>query len=178
IRVAVALSTSRHGGKAIGVCTDVIVHGAAGGGCAVRAELFTHGPLAGPGTMLVNGSDEFAIVDGLASDDVAKVTAFLANRQTQPVPLADNVYAVQLARTKLPAKLVAYDGAGRIIGITPVDAAPGGAGPTPAPGRAQPLLHVASPTGATATLYTGAASNGGKCMYVRWYQNKHANGEM
>ncbi|MGH3009878.1 MAG: hypothetical protein ACRDLM_10815 [Gaiellaceae bacterium] len=178
IRVAVALSTSRHGGKAIGVCTDVIVHGAAGGGCAVRAQLFTHGPLAGPDTMLVNGSDEFAIVDGLASDDVAKIIAFLANRQTQPVPLADNVYAVQIARAKLPAKLVAYDDAGRVIGIRPVDEAPGGAGATPAPGRAKPLLHVISPTGATATLYSGASSNGGSCMYVRWYQNKHANGEM
>jgi hypothetical protein len=178
IRVAIALSTSRHGGKAIGVCTDVIVHGAAGGGCAVRAQLFAHGPLAGPGTMLVNGSDEFAIVDGLASDDVAKVVAFLANRHTQPVPLADNVYAVQIARSKLPAKLVAYDNGGRVIGIATVDEAPGGAGSTPVPGRAKQLLHVTSPTGATATLYTGASSNGGKCMYVRWYQNKHANGEM
>ena len=68
--------------------------------------------------MLVNGSDEFAIVDGLASDDIAKIVAFLANRQTQPVPLADNVYAVEIARAKLPAKLVAYDDAGRIVGIT------------------------------------------------------------
>jgi hypothetical protein len=178
IRVAVALSTSRHGGKAIGVCTDVIVHGAAGGGCAVRAQLFARGPLAGPGTMLVNGSDEFATVDGLASDDVAKIVAFLANRRTQPVPLADNVYAVQIARSKLPAKLVAYDNVGRVIDIAPVDEAPGGGGSAPVPGRAKQLLHVTSPTGATATLYTGASSNGGKCMYVRWYQNKRANGEM
>lgn len=178
IRVAVALSTSRHGGKAIGVCTDVIVHGAAGGGCAVRAQLFARGPLAGPETMLVNGSDEFAIVVGLASDDVAKIVSFLANQRTQAVPLTDNVYAVQISRAKLPAKLVAYDNAGRIIAITTVDEAPGGAGATPAPGRAKQLLHVTSPTGATATLYTGASSNGGTCMYVRWYQNKHANGEL
>jgi hypothetical protein len=177
IRVAVALSTSRHGSKTTGVCTDVIVHGAAGGGCAVRAQLFAHGPLAGPETMLVNGSDEFAVVDGLASDDVAKIVAFLANRHTQSVPLADNVYAVQIARTKLPAKLVAYDKSGLIVGIATVDASPGG-GPTPVPGRAKPILHVTSATGATATLYTGASSNGGTCMYVRWYQNKHANGEM
>jgi hypothetical protein len=143
IRVAVALSTSRHGGKAIGVCTDVIVHGAAGGGCAVRARLFARGPLAGPGTMLVNGSDEFAIVDGLASDDVAKIVAFLANRQTQPVPLADNVYAVQIARAKLPAKLVAYDNSGRIVGITTVDEAP--AAPAPRLHRAGLSSSCTSP---------------------------------
>src|SRR5581483_3227514 len=179
LRVAVALSTSRYGSKAIGVCAAVIVRGgAAGGGCSVRAQLFAHGPLASPTTMLVNGSDEFVTVDGLASDDVAKIVAFLANNKTQQVPLTDNTYAVQIARAKLPAKLVAYDKSGRVIGITAVDQSPGAAGPTPAPGRAKPLLHVTSPTGATATLYTGASSNGGKCMYVRWYQNKHANGEM
>jgi hypothetical protein len=176
IRVAVALSTSRHGGRAIGICTAVILqdvdHG--GSGCARRARLFAHGPLAD--TMIVGGSDQFALAEGLASDDVAKIVAFLANRHTQPVPLADNVYAVQIARAKLPAKLVAYDTHGRVIGLATVDTTPGGARPTPAPGRPKRLLHVTSPA-ATATLYTGPSSNGGRCMYVRWYQSNHATGQ-
>ncbi|MFL6069444.1 MAG: hypothetical protein ACJ74N_17100 [Gaiellaceae bacterium] len=176
IRVAVAASTSSHGGRAIGVCTAVIVQDGGGSGCQRRAQLFAHGPL-GTGFMLSGGSDQFALVEGLASDDVAKIVAFLANRHTQPVPLTDNVYAVQIARTKLPAELVAYDTHGRIIGITPVNATPGSARPTPAPGRPRQLLHVTSATGATATLYTGPSSDGGKCMYVRWYQSKHATGQ-
>ena len=177
IRVAVALSTSSHGGRAIGVCTALIVQDGGGSSCFRRAQLFAHGPLA-PGAMLGGGSGQFALVEGLASDDVAKIVAFLANRHTQPVPLADNVYAVQIASAKLPAKLVAYDTHGRVIGIATVDALSGGAGPTPAPGRAKQLLHVTSGTGATATLYTGPSSNGGRCMYVRWYQSKHATGQM
>jgi hypothetical protein len=177
IRVAVALSTSSHGGRPIGICTAVIIQDADHGGssCARRAQLFTHGPL-GTDSMLSVGSDQFTLVEGLASDDVAKIVAFLANRHTQPVPLTDNVYAVQVARTKLPAKLVAYDTHGRIIGIATMGGPLGGAGPTPAPGRAKQLLHVTSPT-ATATLYTGPSSNGGRCMYVRWYQSKHATGD-
>jgi hypothetical protein len=177
IRVAVALTTSSHGGRAIGVCTALILQDGGGSGCTRRARLFAHGPLS-TGTMLSGGSDPFTLAEGLASDDVAKIVAFLANRQTQPVPLADNVYAAQIARAKLPAKLVAYDTHGRIIGIATVDATRGGAPPTPAPGRPKRLLHVTSPTGATATLYTGPSSNGGRCMYVRWYRSKYATGVM
>lgn len=177
IRIAVVLSTSRHGVKAIGVCTTVFVRGGAGGGCAVRAQLFAKSPIASTTTMLISGSDEFATVDGLASDDVSKIVAFLANRQRQPVPFSDNAYVVDIARANLPAKLVAYDKAGKIIGITTVDAVSDGGEGTPAPGRAKPLLHVTSPT-ASATLYTGPSSTDGRCMYVRWYENKQANGEM
>jgi hypothetical protein len=179
IRLAITLSTSHKGGKATGICTWLITSSnGAGGGCAVRAELFSQDPIT-TGTSLAGGSDEFATISGLASDEVAKVLAFLANGQPQSVPLADNAYVVQIARSKFPVRLVAYDSGGRIIGIAPTLQDMGGGGsPAPARGRARLLLQVTSPTGATAKLYVGKSTSGGNCMYVRWYQNTHAGGEM
>ncbi len=175
LRVAVTLSTSRHGGKAIGICTWLVMHGGAGGGCSRRADLFSRGPIT-LGTGLAGGSDEFATASGLVSDDVARLVAYLRNGQTLGVPLADNVYAIQLPRAELPAKLVAYDKQGRIIGISEPIQDLGGVSSSPAPGKAKPLLRVVSPTGATLQLLIGKSTDGGLCMYTRWYESKRANG--
>ena len=176
LRVALTLSTSRHGKKATGLCTWIVTRdGGAGGGCAVRATVFSSGPLTS-GTGFGGGSNEFMTTGGLASDDVARVVAFLADGQTMPVPLADNVYVVDIARSRLPARLVAYDGENRVIGFTPPirDLAAPGAGP--ARGRARLLLHAVSPTGATAQLYVGKSTTGGRCMYLRYYRSKRVRG--
>ena len=145
----------------------------------MRAKLFSAGPLSG-GSMLDSGSDQFATLTGLASDDVARIVAFLANGQTIKVPLRDNVYLLDLARSKMPVRLVAYDSQNRVIGI---QAAPGGlfgGGPIGAPtaGRAVSVLKLTSPTGATAELLIGPASDHGHCYYVRTYFSKRATGEM
>jgi hypothetical protein len=178
LRVALTLSTSRHGGRATGLCSWLIDNnGGAGGGCAVRAKLFSFGPLSG-GSMLDSGSDQFATLEGLASDDVARIVAFLATGQTVKVPLRDNVYLVDLARSKMPVRLVAYDAHNRVIGIqTPGDV---GGGPISAPtqGRAVSVLKLTAPTGATAELLIGPAARNGHCFYVRTYFSKHATGEM
>ena len=125
-----------------------------------------------------NSWSEFMTVGGLASDDVARIVAFLADGQTMPVPLADNVYAVSIARSRLPARLVAYDSKHRVIGFTPtigdvVDRSGGSAR-----GRARLLLHGVSPTGATAALSVGKSTSGGRCMYLRMYWSKHVRGVM
>ena len=176
LRIAVTLSTSRHGGKAIGICTWLVTRQGAGGGCSRRADLFTRGPLT-LSTGLENGSDQFATASGLASDDVARIAAYLNNGQTLPVPLADNTYIIDLPRSELPAKLVAYDNQGRVVGLSEPIAGFGGGG-SAAPGKARPLLHVVSPTGATAELLIGPATNGGHCMYVRWYVSRFVQGVM
>jgi hypothetical protein len=176
VRVAITLSTSRHGGKATGLCSWLIMRSGTGGGCSIRATLFAKNPIAIE-LSLGGGSDEFSTISGLASDDVARIIAFLANRQTASVPLADNTYLVDIARSRFPVRLVAYDHAGRVIGVTPaIGDLDDGAGPVR--GRARPLLHVVSPSGATATLLVGRSTSGGRCMYVRWYRNKHAGGVM
>jgi hypothetical protein len=175
MRVALTLSTSRHGGRATGLCTWLIDRGGgAGGGCAVRADLFSRGPIAG-GAMLQSGSDQFATLEGIVSDDVARLDAFLANGEKMTAPLHDNVYLIDVARAKMPVRLVAYDAQNRVIGIqAPFGGFRSASGP--AQGRAASVLKVTSPTGATAELLIGAARGGGHCFYVRTYFNKHAAG--
>ena len=151
--------------------------GGAGGGCAVRADLFKAGPIS-VGSMLDSGSDQFATLTGIASDDVARIVAFLATGQTMKVPLRDNVYLVDVARAKMPVRLVAYDTHGRVIGIqTPGGMLGGGGVSAPAQGRAVSVRKLTSPTGATAELLIGPASGNGHCYYVRIYLSKHAAGE-
>ena len=117
-------------------------------------------------------------LNGLASDDVASIVAFLANGQTMKVPLRDNTFLVDVARSKIPVRLVAYDAQGRVIGIqTPGGMFGGGGISAPIQGRAVSVRKLTSPTGATAELLIGPASGNQHCYYVRTYFNKHAAGE-
>jgi len=165
VRLAVTLSTSRHGGKATGLCSWLIQEGGSGGGCAVRADLFAENPITAD-MSLMSGSDEFETVSGLASDDVSEITAFLATGPSIPVPLADNAFIVNVPRARQPFRLVAYDSEHRVIGIL----APPGmfSGPSPAPGRARLLLRAVSSNGASAELSVGKSTSGGRCFYVRY----------
>jgi hypothetical protein len=175
--VALTLSTSRHGGKATGLCTWVVRSGGeVGGGCAVRAKLFATSPISG-GITMFGGSDQVITQVGLASDAVARIVAFLSGGGKQAVPLRDNAYLVDIARSQLPARLVAYDKHGRIIALSqPLRDMNGG--PAPARGKAHQLLSVRSATGATAQLLVGPSSNGGHCMYVRYHTAKNSGGDM
>jgi hypothetical protein len=83
------------------------------------------------------------------------------------VPLADNAFIVKVPRAREPFRLVAYDSDHRVVGIlTP----PGleFSGPSPAPGRARPLLRAVSSNGASAELSIGKSTGGGRCFYVRF----------
>jgi hypothetical protein len=177
LRIAVTLSTSRHGHRPTGLCTWIVTRGGGGaGGCGVRATTFARGPITS-GTTLSGGSDEFATITGLASDDVTRIVAFLSGGQTMRVPLTDNVYVVDIARSRLPARLVAYDSEQRVIGFTQTIRDFGGAGGGgPARGRARLLLHAVSPTGSTAGLFVGKSTTGGRCMYLRYYHSKRVRG--
>ncbi len=154
VRIALTLSTSRHGGRATGLCNWMIdASGAAGGGCAVRADLFKAGPIS-VGSMLDSGSDQYATLTGIASDDVARMTVFLATGQTMNVPLRDNVYLVDVARAKMPVRLVAYDTHGRVIGIQSGGGMFGGGGRQRArPGTSgqRPQAHIADRCDSRAT---------------------------
>jgi hypothetical protein len=121
---------------------------------------------------------EFVTASGLASDDVASIVAFLADGQRMSVPLVDNAYAVSIARSRLPARLVAYDGDQRVIGFTPAITGPEAPGGRPARGRARLLLRRVSPTGATAAVFVGKSTSGGRCTYLRVDRSKHVGGVM
>jgi hypothetical protein len=63
------------------------------------------------------GGDQLPIETGIASDHVSSLTLFYADGTQQAVPLRNNVFAVQVRKSDLPGKLVAYDEAGAVIGI-------------------------------------------------------------
>ena len=87
----------------------------AGAGCMPVDRLFLGGPF--NYAMQSGGSEQYAWLDGLASDDVARMEAFLASGERIPVPLHDNVFRLGVARFRFPIRVVAYDSEDRVIGI-------------------------------------------------------------
>lgn len=59
--------------------------------------------------------EQFPLIAGLAADSVSSLELYFAGGRRERVSLVDNVFAVQVARAELPAKLVAYDTRGAAI---------------------------------------------------------------
>jgi hypothetical protein len=78
------------------------------------------------GSMMIGGGDQYVILAGVASDDVARMRLFLSTGQVDDVPLKDNAYLIRASRAKYPIRLVAYDDHGRVIGIETEQSALGG----------------------------------------------------
>ena len=176
VRIAVTLNAHRHGGPVAGLCTAFVTKGGSGGGCAPYPQVFAKSPL--DFTTSGGGSAEFVEVSGVASDAVARITALLANGQTLPIALHDNVFDGQIPIAHLPARLVSYNAAGKVVGASdPVGGFAFG-GPSAAGGKATQLLAVKGPGDAHAELLVGAATGGGECLYVRTYFSKRAAGVM
>lgn len=176
MRIVVTLNANRAGGRAAGVCTSIVTRDGAGGGCSPYPQLFAKTPLSFGS--FGGGSQQFIDVSGLASDSVAHLTALLANHQTVQVPLSNNAFAVQLPLAHLPARLVAYNQAGRVIGASDRVEGFGSQGPTQAPGKAKQLLAVHGPNGAHEELLVGPGTQGSECVYVRHYFSKRSAGVM
>lgn len=180
LRVAVTLNVGRRTVSQLdpsGICTWLLSDGdGGGGGCSPRDALFDTSPI----TLSISqagGSDGFLTAAGLVSDDVRRLVVFVTGGEEYGLPFADNAYAAVIARSKLPARIVAYDADGKVIGFShPIqDMDRGAAGP--APGRATRLLAVRSPLGSTAELLVGPSTSGGECMYIR-YRGRPATGRM
>jgi hypothetical protein len=110
----------------------------------------------------VGGGDQFATFAGLASDDVARLEIFTATGDRIPVPLRDNAYLIEVALARFPAKVVAYDGEGRVIGI---ERTMRSEGPATVIGEPTLRLSVAAP-GASMELRTNRTKEGGECWFV------------
>ena len=106
-------------GERAGVCYYLVTRGGAGGTCASLSEVFRRGPLALTWGFSGQGQ-QFWIASGLASDDVARVAVFLATGERRDAPLKDNVVIVRLPAAKLPARIVGYDEAGRVVAVETV----------------------------------------------------------
>jgi hypothetical protein len=176
LRIVLTLNGNHAGGPVAGLCTALVGPSGGGTGCAPYPEMFKTSPVSVG--MMGGGAGEFVLVDGVASDDVDHLRALLSDGQLSPVPLVDNAFLVSLSRSNLPARIVAYDGSDRVIGVSyPLQDFFGGRN-GPVRGRAVELLHATGPNGAHSELLVGKASGGGECMYVRHFISKRAAGVM
>jgi hypothetical protein len=99
------------------ICEYLVTRGGVGGGCSPPARLFSQGPFYATYGFSGAGTQQ-AVVEGLASDDVARLQQFLANGSRRPIALRDNALLARAPLGLFPVRVVAYDGSGRIIGIT------------------------------------------------------------
>jgi hypothetical protein len=172
-RIVLTLNAQRPGGPPAGLCPWVVGRGGAGGGCTPYP--FARTILTG--TFMANGSNAFLTVSGVASDDVARLDALLADGQRAEVPLVDNVFLVDLPRANLPARLVAYDEEDHVIGVDrPLSDFGGNFRAQPARGRARSLLRVEGYDGATAELFVGPSSDGGECVFTKEFVDRQHAG--
>ncbi len=151
------------------VCTTLVSHGQLlGGGCNARATLLYDGPFT-MGESIAEGGDQYAVLFGVANDDVARMALYQANGEVVPVPLRDNVYAVRTLRAAYPVRLVASDAAGRVIGIkTFASDLPRGSGPRPVPDAEwRQLTTTSDAQGRASSLWVAAAVGGGTCYELR-----------
>jgi len=170
--MALTLNSHRPGGPAAGLCTWFVIRGGAGGGCSPYPGVFERTLI--PSSLSGGGAGAFVTVSGVAPDDVARLEALLADGQRAEVPFKDNTFIVDLPRANLPARLIAYDAAGRVIHVSePYQDFASRSGP--ARGRATSLIRVSGPDGARFELLVGPATDGGECMYVKHFiDRRHA----
>jgi len=129
VRVAVAL---RHDGD---VCSSIAYPRQArslGGDCmskqALSAGSWTEGPtfhITVGGIAFVSSGAQYSTEVGLVDDHVRRMTILLSSGKQIPVPIKDNAYVFEVARTDYPIRLVAFDSANRVVGV---DSYPGWSG--------------------------------------------------
>jgi hypothetical protein len=173
-RMALTLNAHHVGGPAAGLCTAVLGPTGGGSGCATYPGIFKTSPIAVG--MTGSGAGEFVLIDGVASDEVDHLRALLSAGEMSPVPLVDNAFLVSLSRSNLPARIIAYDRDGKVIGVSDPLRDFLGSRNAPAPGRAIELLRATGPNGAHSELLVGKATGGGECSYVRHFISKLVTG--
>ena len=82
--------------------------------CSSRHDFWRRGPM----NMLLSAEgDQFVRIAGVAADGVQRVVVFLADGQRQRADLRDNLFTTLISTAEFPAKVVAYDARGRVVGI-------------------------------------------------------------
>jgi hypothetical protein len=101
------------------ICSYLVTRGGIGGNCVPLRRRFSRGPMA-LSWGFSGAGQQFWIVDGLVSDDVARVEIFLGTGGRVRAPLRDNVVIARVQRAKFPARVVGYDRQGRVIDVQTV----------------------------------------------------------
>jgi hypothetical protein len=84
------------------------------GGCAFGSALRPFSAMTS-----TDSSTSTEEIDGLASDEVAKISLILPSGRSLSVPLKDNAFLITVSRIQGLSKLVAYNQAGSVITSTP-----------------------------------------------------------
>jgi hypothetical protein len=116
-------------------------------------------------TMTGEYGTDFMRVSGLTADGVKRVVVFLADGQRQRAALRDNLFTTLVATAEFPARIVAYDEAGRVVGIV-TPATPFVFRVPPAAKGLRAVLHLRGPRGAVAVLRVGRRVHGYRCWRV------------
>ena len=128
--------------------------------CSGAKDFFFLGPI--NVVLSQEGDTQFVEVAGAAADGVARVELFLADGERERVPLVDNVFAALAPSTSFPARIVAYDARGRVVGIRTVREILPQVSGNPLAGL-RPIGSVHGPNGATATIEMGPTRRFQRC---------------
>jgi hypothetical protein len=97
------------------ICFGYSALGSRTSSCSPLSGFFVTSPIS-YGTLIENGGDQFAELEGVVSDDVQALELYLTDGTIQKVELRDNAFAISVGRALLPARIVARDEQGATIG--------------------------------------------------------------
>lgn len=164
VRPAGAAYSGVHLRNKLQVCAEVVGgRFAGGGGCWPAGRLFSVAPF-NLGVLQLSGGQTVTIA-GLASDDVAKLTLYLGTGRSVAVPLHDNGYITSASKADYPARLVARDSRGRVIGIKTLQ----GSGTTN-PAIPQPVANAQwyrLLRNSVGDIFLAPSTKGGTCYAIR-----------
>jgi len=158
-----------------GVCFGVVEGTGIGSTCMRLSSAFARAPL----WLTIGGSgvSQYSVLAGAASDDVARIAAYLGNGDVVPVALRDNVFIARVARGAYPLRVVAYDTRGLVVYVQDF-ASDGMSSPAPAAARTsiRTRLRVTGDHGATGTLRAGDAAGGYRCWSIAFQSGAEEGG--
>jgi hypothetical protein len=131
--------------------------------CTPGREFWSRGPL---NVVLSSEGDEFVRVSGVAADGVARVSVFLADGERQPAAFRDNLFTTLVAGAEFPARVVAYDRQGLVVGVQTWHWQIRSSVPTAAVRNLRAVRRVPGPNGTTAVARVGRRIHGYRCWRV------------
>jgi hypothetical protein len=141
----------------------LVAYGAGDPSMGCSDTFWTQGPL--DWTMTGEYGIDFMRISGVVADGVTRVVVFLADGQRQQAFLRHNLFTTLAATAEFPARVVAYNGAGRVVGVVTPQV------PfvfrTPAAARKlRKVLTIRGPRGAVAVGYVGRRVQNYRCWRV------------
>ena len=115
--------------------------------------------------------DEFDLLSGAASDDVARIKVFEGTGESFDVPVTDNVFLTRIDRAAFPVKFVAYDAEERVIS-TRMEEGDGAASRAPIPVKAKTSVRerfrVSAADGTAAIVWAGDITDSYRCTEIQY----------